>query len=78
MFNDVFSIYAKVRDEGTYKLYDEQYNEIVSYQGYVPDILSCIDKGYGDYLSMNILPDGHIDNWNSNKLNLFIETINGE
>lgn len=76
--NDVFSIYAKVRDEGTYKLYDDQCNEIVSYQGYVPDILSCVDKGYGDYLSMDISPDGRINNWNSSKLNLFIETINEE
>lgn len=76
--NDVFSIYAKVRDEGTYKLYDDQHNEIVSYQGYVPDILSCIDEGYGDYLSMNISPDGRIDKWNSSKLNLFIESINEE
>ena len=76
--NDVFSIYAKVRDEGTYRLYDYQCNEIVSYQGYVPDILSCVDEGYGDYLSMNISPDGRIDNWDSSKLNLFIETINEE
>lgn len=76
--NDVFSIYAKVRDEGTYKLYDDQHNEIVSYQGYVPDILSCVDEGYGDYLSMNISPDGRIDKWNSSKLNLFIESINEE
>lgn len=76
--NDVFSIYSKVRDEGTYKLYDDQHNEIVSYQGYVPDILSCVDEGYGDYLSMNISPDGRIDKWNSSKLNLFIESINEE
>lgn len=74
--NDVFSIYTKVRDEGTYRLYDDQGNEIVSYQGYVPDILSCVDKGYGDYLSMDISPDGRIDKWNSSKLNLFIESIN--
>ena len=76
--NDIFSIYSKVRDEGTYKLYDDQHNEIVSYQGYVPDILSCVDEGYGDYLSMNISPDGRIDKWNSSKLNLFIESINEE
>ena len=76
--NDVFSIYSKVRDEGTYKLYDDQHNEIVSYLGYVPDILSCDDEGYGDYLSMNISPDGRIDKWNSSKLNLFIESINEE
>lgn len=76
--NNVFSIYAKVRDEGTYRLYDNQHNEIVSYQGYVPDILSCVDEGYGDYLSMDISPDGRIDKWNSSKLNLFIESINEE
>ena len=73
-----FSIYAKPIDEGTYKLYDENFKEIVEYNGYVPSILSCIDEGYGDYLSMIIYPDGTIENWDPYKLNKFIDTINEE
>lgn len=77
-FNEDFTIYAKVVDEGEYALYDSNDNLIASYEGYVPDILSCIDDGYGDYLSMTISPLGYIDLWCPNKLNQFIDTINGE
>lgn len=70
-----FIIYSKVVDEGVYTLYDSNGNTIDSYEGYVPEILSCVDKGYGDYLSMVISPDGHIDNWCSAKLHDFIDRL---
>ena len=73
-----FVIYSKAVDEGVYTLYDDNFNVISTYEGYVPSILSCIDDGYGDYLSMVISPDGIIENWNKNKINSFINTINGE
>lgn len=73
-----FKVYSKVRDEGTYRLLDENHQEIIKYQGYVPDILSCIDNGWGDYLSMIIHPNGDIDNWDPDNIYDFVKTINEE
>jgi hypothetical protein len=72
---NTFRIYSKVQDGGKYTLYDENFNEVASYDGYVPEIFSCIDKGYGDYISMDIAPDGKINNWDPNKINDFIEYL---
>ena len=61
-------IYSKVCDEGYYMLLDEYNCVVYQFRSYVPDILSCIDNGFGDYLSMVIHPDGSIDNWDSDKM----------
>lgn len=73
-----FVIYSKVVDEGVYTIYDDKFKVITEIEDYVPDILSCIDDGYGDYLSMVISPDGQVDMWCPNKLHKFIDTINDE
>ena len=59
-------IFEKVVDEGVYSMFDENLNEIGSYDGYVPSIFECNENGYGDYFNMTILPDGRIKNWNDN------------
>lgn len=61
-------IYSKVCDEGYYVLLDEYNCVVYQFRSYVPDILSCIDNGFGDYLSMIIHPDGSIDNWDSDNI----------
>lgn len=61
-------IYSKVCDEGYYMLLDEYNCAVYQFRSYVPDILSCIDNGFGDYLSMVIRPDGSIDNWDSDNI----------
>ena len=44
-----------------YSLYDENGNEIVRYNGYVPN---CIGEGgYGDYLEFEIDENGYIVDW---------------
>jgi hypothetical protein len=67
-------IYSKVCDEGYYMLLDEYNCVVYQFRSYVPDILSCIDNGFGDYLSMVIHPNGSIDNWDSDKIH-DIETM---
>lgn len=52
-FNDF-----KIVDTGYYKLLDDKSDEIVSYEGYVPD---CIGE-WGDYLNFEII-DGVINDW---------------
>ena len=52
---------VKIVDEGEYSLYDENGNEIVRYNGYVPN---CIGEGgYGDYLEFEIDENGYIVDW---------------
>ena len=60
----------KVVDDGIYTLLDSSKNEIKTVAGYVPDILSVGDDGYGDYIIMDVDEEGHIDMWNPNKDNL--------
>lgn len=48
----------KIVDTGYYKLLDADSNEVVSYEGYVPD---CIGE-WGDYLNFEII-DGVINDW---------------
>ena len=57
------SIHYKVCDAGTYTLLDENHNEVKSIDGYVPDIMSPQDRGYGDYVIMKVDQNGIIQNW---------------
>lgn len=54
----------KVRDQGVYSLCDADFNEVVSYDGYVPKMLDRRGDGYGDYLQFVIDEKGYIQNWN--------------
>lgn len=55
--------FDKVRDQGTYTLCDADFNEVVSYEGYVPKMLDRRGDGYGDYLQFTINDKGYIENW---------------
>lgn len=53
----------KVVDQGVYSLCDADFNEVVSYDGYVPNMLDRRGDGYGDYLQFVIDEKGYIQNW---------------
>ena len=64
--------YYKVCDDGEYVFLDENMNEVVNItkeydQYYVPDFLAIEDRGYGDYVYININGDGSIENFNEMK-----------
>jgi hypothetical protein len=59
----VASIHYKVCDQGTYELLDETRSVVKSIDGYVPRMMCPSEPGYGDYVIMNIGPDGVIENW---------------
>ncbi len=53
----------KVCDAGRYSLLDAERVEVVSIDGYVPEIMSPGGRGHGDYVIMVIGPDGVIEDW---------------
>lgn len=57
-------VHYKVCDDGVYTITDKDDNGIVSYDGYVPNIMCPADDGFGDYIIMCIDADGKIENWN--------------
>lgn len=59
----VASIHYKACDDGKYHLLDEDKNIIKSIDGYVPDIMSPKENGYGDYVIMDVDREGQIANW---------------
>lgn len=54
-------IHYKSCDNNLFKLLDENKNVIVSREGYVIDMMSPAENGYGDYVIMNIDSNGIID-----------------
>ena len=56
----VADIHYKVCDDGDYSLLADDRRVIASIDGYVPEILSPKSPGYGDYVIMNVGPDGVI------------------
>jgi hypothetical protein len=58
-------IHYKVCDQGQYWLADAAGNRLWKYRGdYVPDHLLCVgDRGYGDYIIMNVGLAGWIEEW---------------
>lgn len=56
-------IHYKVCDDGTYHLLDENKEIVKTIEGYVPNIMSPSEVGYGDYIIMNVDAEGHIDKW---------------
>lgn len=58
------AIHYKVVDCGSYYLYDDN-NELIFAieEDYVPDCMCPKGEGYGDYIIMDILANGQINNW---------------
>ena len=53
-------IHYKVCDDGEYDLLDAEKNVVTSIDGYVPNMLSPEENGYGDYVIMHVGTDGVI------------------
>ncbi|NTG48624.1 hypothetical protein G6M04_14620 [Agrobacterium rhizogenes] len=56
-------LHYKVCDAGRYFLLDAEKSVVREIEGYVPEMMSPGDNGYGDYVIMTIGPDGQIANW---------------
>ena len=62
--NGYLRIWAKVRDEGTYTLYDKDMKMLWQIHGYVPNaLIPPYEKGFGDYLELAIEGDGTLPQW---------------
>lgn len=57
------SIHYKVCDEGIYSLLSPSGEVVAKIDGYVPKIMCPKDSGFGDYVIMDIGPDGVIADW---------------
>ena len=57
------STHYKVADDGRYALLDADRNEVVAIEGYVPKVMCPGGDGFGDYVIMDIGPDGKIARW---------------
>lgn len=57
------SVHYKICDDGEYELLDSDRRVIARKEGYVPKIMSPGGRGYGDYVIMNVGPDGRIAGW---------------
>ena len=57
-------VFYKVCDDFECTVYDEYDNEVLHYEGYVPDFMSIEEEGYGDYIDMIIDENGCIQKWN--------------
>lgn len=69
------NVHYKVCDDFICDIVDKDGAAIVSYDDYVPDIMCPADKGYGDYIIMDIDENGFIQGWNKE---LIKELINEE
>lgn len=56
-------IHYKVCDDGDYYLLDENDEEVLHINGYVPKTLYPEKNGYGDYIIMKVNSEGLINNW---------------
>ena len=57
-------VFYKVCDDFECTVYDEYDNEVLHYEGYVPDFMAIKEEGYGDYIDMIIDENGCIQDWN--------------
>ena len=60
------NIHYKVCDAGYYYIKDINGNDVLEKIGYVPDILSPKEEGFGDYIIMDINEKGYIQDWKIN------------
>ena len=56
-------VHFKVCDAGFYELLDSADRVVAVKRGYVPDLLSVGESGYGDYIILKIAPDEQIAKW---------------
>ena len=62
--NGNLHVWAKMRDEGTYTLYDNEMKPLWQIQGYVPNaLIPPYDLGFDDYLELTIEADGTLPEW---------------
>jgi hypothetical protein len=62
-------LFDKICDEGTYELiYNDEVADSVE-NDYVPDFLCIGEAGYGDYIGLDINPDGTIEGWGEEQQN---------
>ncbi len=59
----IADIHYKICDNGDYYLLDQNYQEVLHKEGYVPECLAINDNGYGDYIIMKVDENGLINNW---------------
>jgi len=57
------SIHYKSCDDNIFSLLDEDNNVITQRDGYVIDLMSPKEEGFGDYVIMDINENGIITNW---------------
>lgn len=57
-------VFYKVCGDFECTVYNEYDNEVLHYEGYVPDFMSIEEEGYGDYIDMIIDENGCIQKWN--------------
>ena len=68
-------VFYKVCDDGTYYLLDGDKNVLKEVNCYVPDMLSYIDDGYGDYIDMKIDGDGNLVGFPKENMDNYIQKI---
>ena len=68
-------VFYKVCDDGTYYLLDGDRNVLKEVNCYVPDMLSYIDDGYGDYIDMKIDSDGNLVGFPKEHMDNYIQKI---
>ena len=56
-------IFYKVCDDFICTISDENDNEVLQYNGYVPDFMALEDEGFGDYIDMVVDGNGTIKGW---------------
>ena len=56
-------IFYKVCDDFRCTISDENGNEVLQYNGYVPDFMALEDEGLGDYIDMVVDGNGTIKGW---------------
>lgn len=59
------AIHYKVCDDGEYALLDADRNPLRTIEGYVPGMLAPAGGGYGDYVILEVGPDGLIAGWSA-------------
>ena len=67
--------FYKVCDDGTYYLLDENKNVLDKKDCYVPEFLSYLEYGYGDYIDMAIDENGYLIEFPVEKLETYIQKI---
>ena len=56
-------IFYKVCDDFRCIISDENDNEVLQYNGYVPNFMALEDEGFGDYIDMVVDGNGTIKGW---------------